>query len=163
MRNQFKFVLLAASTIALTGCIGSMPTQSSSQADSPKSSDTRPCAKNFTVEGSAMSLSGKKYKTNAFVSGVSRNDAMTRASKKLAQDGLNIVTMDKEGGLLVASNKAIAGRGSQDDGQFVSTFEPEKGGLMVSMRLGTSFGQVASEDDMRENMCGVIAAISGKR
>ncbi len=147
----------------LTGCVGTMQSLTSSQQAAAPSNDTRACAKNFTVEGSAISLSGKKYKTNAAITGVPKAEAMSRASRKLAQDGLNIVTLDREGGLLVASNKVIAGKGPQDDAQFVTTFEAQGGALAIGMRFGTSFGQMAAEESVRENMCGVMAAIEGKR
>ncbi|MBK6511710.1 MAG: hypothetical protein IPG06_21280 [Haliea sp.] len=163
MKKVIMVSIFGAAWVLLTGCTGTMQTQNSSSSAGGASTDTRECVKNFKIEGSAISLSGKDYRTHAIVAGVPKAEAMTRASKKLAQDGLNIATMDREGGLLVASNKVIAGRNSQDDAQFVAIFEQVPSGLDVSLKFSSSFGQIASEDAMRENLCAVIAAIEGSR
>jgi hypothetical protein len=120
----------------------------------------QPCAQNFKVEGSAMSPSGKSFQTFALVPGVTRQLAMERASKHIALEGLTLTLVDREMGLLTASNKVIGGKG--DTSPFVISFEDAGTGQNVKMKFKTGFGQVASEDMLRTKFCSTFAAIEGK-
>lgn len=141
---------------SLSGCV-SLPTMEQKQAE------TKECAVNFQTTGSSLSLTGKEYITKFFVSNLSKNDAMMRASKKLAEDGLDVKTSDKEGGFLKASNRVIGGSGSQTDAGLFMSFDQIKGGVNISIKYSTSFGQIASEENMRFNFCEIADAISTRR
>lgn len=152
MKNSSHYIAVSLLCALVSGC--ALPVIESDQ------DNAKDCAKNFTVTGSSLSPTGKEYKTQVVIPGVSKNEAMQRASKKLAQDGLHVGTIEKEAGFLTASNKAIGGRGSQDDGSFYMSFDQSRAGITVSMRFKTGFGQVASDENMKYNFCSVLDAIS---
>lgn len=124
------------------------------------STDARPCARNFTVNGSSISFSGKEYSTNMFIAGVSSKVAIDRASKQIALDGMTITTLDREGGLIAAANKTIAGKG--DTVPLITTIESQKDGVQILMKYSTGFGVVTPEDAIRDFFCKVISAVEKK-
>lgn len=103
--------------------------------------------------------SGTRYSTQALITGVSRDDAMSRAAAKLAQDGLDLKVMDRVGGLITASNKVIGGRANRDDAGLVANFTNVPRGVRVRLDFKMTFGQAASDSNMQDNLCGVINAI----
>lgn len=159
MNSITRGVATAGLFLLVSGC-AQLPAVGSNSADKPAPADTRPCAKNFAVSGSALSLGGTTYTSSVTVAGVSKATAMTKASKQIAQDGLTITTMDREGGMIAAANKVIAGKG--DTVPLVVTFEPAKGGLEVRMTFRNGFGQVTTEEVVRNGFCGIVAAIEKK-
>lgn len=140
----------------LAGCV-STGTTSGTTTTAPVVEDSRACAKNFATEGSALSLSGKVFTDSMFVPGVGFKAAMEKASKQIALDGLTITTFDKEGGMIAASNKVIAGKG--DTVPLVTIIEPQKGGVLVKLKFSTGFGQVSTEQTVRDGFCRIITAI----
>jgi hypothetical protein len=159
MNNITRGFATAGLILLISGC-AQLPAVGSSTPEKAAPADTRPCAKNFAVAGSALSLSGTTYTSSVTVAGVSKATAMTKASKQIAQDGLTITTMDREGGMIAAANKVIAGKG--DTVPLVVTFEPVKGGLDVRMTFRNGFGQVTTEEVVRNGFCGIVAAIEKK-
>lgn len=153
--NIFYKSMVTAAFLSLLGACVSMP-----GASETAKVDERACAKSFAVEGSALSITGTKYSTSMFVPGVSVKVAMDRASKQIAMDGMTITTLDREGGLIAASNKVIAGKG--DTVPLVSTFEAAKGGVQVRLKFANGFGQVTTEETVRNGFCNIISAIEKK-
>jgi len=148
------FPSLAALAL-LSGCV-TMPGEQT--ASTPE--DARPCARNFVVEGSSLSPSGTQYKNTVFVPGVSMKNAMDRASKQIALEGMTITTLDREGGLIVAANKVISAK--VDTVPLVVTFEQVKDGLKLEMKFRNGFGQLTSEDTVRNGFCNIVSAIENK-
>lgn len=142
--------------IAMTALVGCVSTGTST----PVNEDTRACAKNFAIEGSALSLSGTTYTNFMFIPGVSLKAAMEKASKQIALDGMTITTLDKEGGMIAASNKVVAGKG--DTVPLVTIIEPQKGGVQVRLKFSTGFGQVSTEQTVKDGFCRIISAVEKK-
>jgi hypothetical protein len=148
------FPSLAALAL-VSGCVTMPGAQTTSTPE-----DARPCARNVVVEGSSLSLSGTQYKNTMFVPGVSKKNAMDRASKHIALEGMTITTLDREGGLIVAANKVISAK--VDTVPLVVTFEQVKDGLKLEMKFRNGFGQLTSEDIVRNGFCDIVSAIENK-
>jgi len=82
--------------------------------------------------------------------------AIERAAKQIAMDGLQVATIDKEGGLLTAGNRVIAGNG--ESVPLVLTAEPAKDGVDLKLKFAIRFGQMTSADAIKDNFCKIIDA-----
>ena len=145
------FLSLAALAL-VSGCVAMPGAQTT-----PAPEDVRPRARNFVAEGSALNPSGTQYKNTVLVPGVSLKKAMDRASKQIALEGMTITTLDREGGLIVAANKVVGGKG--DTVPLVITFEQFNDGLKLEMKFRNGFGQLTSEDTVRDGFCNILSAI----
>jgi len=85
---------------------------------------------------------------------------MDRASKQIALEGMTITTLDREGGLIVAANKVISAK--VDTVPLVVTFDQVKDGLKLEMKFRNGFGQLTSEDTVRDGFCNIVLAIESK-
>lgn len=157
-----RMILAAASGLCMVGLVGCVTTQPpGAAATQATQAQTPACVQNFAKTGSSLMPTGTRYTTQALITGVSRDDAMSRAAAKIAQDGLDLKTMDRVGGLITASNKVIGGRTSRDDAGLVITFTELPRGVRVRLDFRMAFGQAASDSDMERNLCGVVTAILG--
>jgi hypothetical protein len=153
-----KTVRRAFPSLAALALVSGCVTMPGPQTTTPE--NVRPCAKNFVIEGSALSPSGTQYKNTVFVSGVSMKNALDRASKQIALEGMTITTLDREGGLIVAANKVVGAKG--DTVPLVMTFEQVKDGLKLEMKFRNGFGQLTSDDTVRNGFCSIVSAIEKK-
>lgn len=151
-----KIVRRAFPSLAALALVSGCVTMPGAQT-TPTPEDVRPCTRNFVTEGSVLSPSGTQYKNTVFVTGVSMKNAMDRASKQIALEGMTITTLDREGGLIVAANKVLGGKG--DTVPLIVTFEQVKDGLKFEMKFRNGFGQLTSEDTVRNGFCNIVAAI----
>lgn len=157
--TEMKIVRRAIPSLAALALVSGCVTMPGAQT-TPTAEDARPCARNFVIEGSALSPSGTQYKNTMLVTGVSMKNAMDRASKQIALEGMTITTLDREGGLIAASNKVIGGKG--DTVPLVVIFEQVKDGLKLEMKFRNGFGQLTSEDTVRNGFCNIVSAIEIK-
>jgi hypothetical protein len=141
----------------LSGCANGF---GQTETSASPNNDPRACAKNFSHDGSLFSLSGVKYMTHAVVPAVQKKDAIERAAKQIALDGLTVNTIDKEGGLITASNHVTAGNG--DAVPMVVTVASNKGGVEAQLNFSTRFGQHSSDEDVRNEFCNIVAAMGRK-
>jgi len=134
----------------LTSCAMAPPTKL--QAD-----DKRACAQNFTYDGSF--LAGRTFKTHQFVNKVSKNDAVTRAAKFLAKDGYSITNINKELGIVSASQGVSYGQGKTVP--LNVTIDPANAGVNVSISFSISGGLTVNASSVQDTFCQIIEAISG--
>ena len=155
-----RLILAAASGLCMVSLAGCVTTQPPAASSAPAVQTQAPaCVQNFAKTGSSLMPSGTRYSTQALITGVSRDDAMSRAAAKIAQDGLDLKVMDRVGGLITASNKVIGGRANRDDAGLVVNFTNVPRGVRVRLDFKMAFGQAASDSNMQDNLCGVINAI----
>lgn len=159
--KPIKVAAVSLFCIALTACVSNSTKPSEGAATTPPPpEDTRACAKNFAVEGSAMSMSGKSYQNKMKIAGVTKKTAIERASKAIALEGMTIAAVDKDAGLISASNQVTMGKGAT--APFTVGVEQEKSGVDVTMRFRTAFGQSASDSTVKDFFCKIANAIEAK-
>jgi hypothetical protein len=156
MKPSKTHLLLCSAGLAVAMSISGCASNQSVPAKAIADVNARPCEQNFTQEGSALSLTGSSFSTHAFVSRVNRKMAIERAAKQIAMDGLQVATIDKEGGLLTAGNRVIAGNG--ESVPLVLTAEPAKDGVDLKLKFAIRFGQMTSANAIKDNFCKIIDA-----
>lgn len=125
---------------------------------SVKSSDPRECAQNFTYDGSF--LAGRTFKSKATVSDVSKATGVQRAAKYLAQDGWNVTTIDKEVGLITATQTVSYGEGKT--APLSVSVEPQGRDLRVNTTYTISGGVSSPVQAVQKGFCDIIEAVAGK-
>jgi hypothetical protein len=113
---------------------------------------------NFSYSGSFAS--GRTYKTNVLVLGVSKQDAMGRASRKLTQDGWQLVNTDKDAGVLSASQSVSYGNGKTVPLNVI--IEEEGKDVTVSTTYSTPGGVSSPLDAIARQFCDIIEAVDKK-
>ncbi len=149
--KRLTLVLLAVSAIALLSACGG-PTKSL------QTNDSRECARNFTYDGSF--LSGRTYKTNAFVANVTQDEAMKRAARKIVSDGWQVTNTDANLGIISASQTVSYGQGKTVP--LNVSIAPSQGGVKVNISYATSGGVTSPLDAITRQFCDIIEAIEGK-
>jgi hypothetical protein len=119
--------------------------------------DPRECAKNFTYDGNF--LLGRTFKTNQFVAGVSKNVAMERSAKKIAKEGMSITSIDKDIGIISASQTVSYGAGKT--APLTVSVDSAKSGVDVSISFSISGGTTTPTDTVKDFFCSIISAIAG--
>lgn len=145
-----KILLIIIGT-ALSGC-------ASQGVQHLQTSDQRPCAQNFTYEGSF--LTGQTFKTNGFVSGVSKAKAIEKVAKFTIADGWAITNTDKDLGIISASQTVSFGQGKT--APLNIGVDSVKGGVNVSMSYSISGGLSSPVEAVKDHFCSTIEAISSK-
>lgn len=143
-------ILLVVIGAALSGC-------ASQGVQQLQTSDQRPCAQNFTFEGSF--ITGHTFKTNDFVSGVSKAEAMERGAKFTMADGWTITHTDKDLGIIGASQNVSFGQGKT--APLNIGVDEKTGGVNVNMSYSISAGVASPVEAVKDHFCSTIAAISG--
>ena len=133
----------------LTSCAMAPPTKL-------QTDDKRACVQNFTYDGSF--LAGRTFKTHQFVNKVSKNDAVTKAAKFLAEDGYSITNINKELGIVSASQSVSYGQGKTVP--LNVTIDPVNAGVNVSISFSISGGLTANASTVQDFFCQIIEAIS---
>ena len=151
MRSGILIVGLLCLMI-IYGCGGGAATQQTAQ-----TSDNRPCVQNLTTEGSYVS--GRIFKTHQLVRNVSKSDAMVRAARYIAAEGFLINSIDKELGLISASQGVtVASRGGKTLPLNVS-IQPVEDRLNVSLSFSVPGGITVSGGGLINTFCSIIEAI----
>jgi uncharacterized lipoprotein YajG len=149
---------ISVAILLLAGC-QTNPSQPAAAEQTASPADTRPCAQNFKVNGSMVSFSGKSYQNQMSMTGVNQKTAIERAGKAIAIEGMTVVSMDKEAGFISASNAVTMGKGAT--APFAVSVDQGKNAVNVTMKFQTAFGQIASEDSVKEFFCKIATAIKG--
>lgn len=118
--------------------------------------DDRECANNFTVEGTL--LSGRTYKTFAFVPGATKANAITAAGRNLATDGWQINSTNEGMGVISASQGVTAGNGKTVPLNVL--VDEVNGGVKVSMTYRISGGLSSPTDAVIKQFCTTIGAVA---
>ncbi|MAZ66374.1 MAG: hypothetical protein CMF25_04630 [Kangiellaceae bacterium] len=139
------------SVIVLSGCASGGGVQKL------ETTDTRACAQNFTYDGSF--LAGRTFKTKDIVKGVNPKTAIKRAAKYTAEDGWNIANIDKEMGIISASQNVSFGDGKT--APLTISVDSSSGGSEVRMSYSISGGVTAPVDAVKDHFCATIEAIQG--
>jgi hypothetical protein len=144
------FLSLSFIVVMLTGCASSAP-------QNLQTDDTRVCAQNFTFNGSF--LTGRTFKTQQFINGVSKDDAMARAAKHLALEGYSITNTDKEIGIISASQTVSYGQGKTVP--LNVSIDTKKNGVNVSISFSISGGLSTPVNSVKDAFCNIIKSIQG--
>jgi len=144
--------LLFLALVFLGGCFGSQATVN------PYPNDPHECANNLTYDGSF--LSGRTFKSHAFVKGVTQADAMKRVARYILSDGWQINNTDSKLGIISASQTVSYGQGKT--APLNVGVEQIKGGVNVTMSFSVYSGATAPVEGVRDFFCSVIGAVQGK-
>ena len=147
-----KILIVACAAFAVSACAAGAPRKL-------QTTDSRECAQNLTYTGSL--LSNQMFKTHQFVEGTSKSVALERAAKVIVANGMAIVSIDKEMGILSASQSVVFDKGGGTVPLTV-TVDSAKSGVDVALTFSIGVGQVAGEDSVRDLFCQVIEAIDIK-
>jgi hypothetical protein len=121
-----------------------------------QTSDNRECMQNFTYVGSFWS--GRIFKTHGVVQNVSKSVAVERAARYLAgAGGWYITTIDKESGVISASEQVGFGKGKTNP--LNVSIEPVKNGVNVSISFSSSAHEIARGQMIQNIFCSIIEAI----
>ena len=150
MNNRDVFVAIFV-TILMSSCAAGPPQKL-------QTNDPRPCAQNFTYDGSI--LIGRTFKTNESIAGVSKTVAIERAAKKIAKEGMSITTIDKDMGIVSASQTVSYGKGQT--APLTVSIDSVKNGVDVSIAFSISGGETTSVDTAKDFFCDITGAIAGK-
>lgn len=140
------------------GCLVLVSVSTASRADSA------PCEKNFTVEEGLFNR--KVYKTWHDFLLFAPQTIFNRTYTSLVKDGWIINSLDKESGIIFASQL----EGSPGEGGKVASlniiienarnyFEGIKGAVRISMILSVPSGLHESDDMVRKNFCDLVTDI----
>lgn len=120
--------------------------------------DARPCAKNFSTDGSMMSISGKSFMTSAALTKVSKKVAMDRMARQISLEGQTIKTLDRESGLIAISQQEATSNQGRDT-PITAIVEGRGNGVFIQMKATTGFGMSTTEGFVRDYFCRVIGAV----
>jgi hypothetical protein len=112
------------------------------------------CRAHFVSEGSF--LAGKKFSTWVELSDTTKPDAYSHAYAAVAKDGFQIVSSDKEAGILSASQAISFGKGAT--APLVIVVEPSASGSKLTATFRIGAGQVAKADAIRDKLCEYLGA-----
>jgi hypothetical protein len=116
------------------------------------------CDAHFTNEGSF--LAGHKFSTWVEMPTVAKNDAFSRTSIALSKDGYTIVSSDRDGGIISASQSVSFGKGSTAPLMvIVEPLNTNGSKLMATFRIGG--GQTVKAEIVRAKLCEYLGAANG--
>jgi len=113
------------------------------------------CQAHFTSEGSLFA--GKKFTTWVEFSNVAKLEAYSRAYTAIAKDGYQIVSADKDAGVISASQSVSFGKGTT--APLVVVVEPSNttgSKLTATFRIGG--GQTVKAETVRAKLCEYLGA-----
>jgi len=114
-----------------------------------------PCVKNFKKEGSFFS--GYRFSTFAMVPNVSKSKAFDILATKLAQGGWQVVSSNKDAGIISASQGVNSPQVKTVPLNI--TVEEAKSGAQVTLVLQLGHGLVASSSTVEKQFCEFIDAV----
>lgn len=142
-----KKLFLSSMLVLTAGCASTGP-------ESIATNDPRSCAKNFTHEGSLMT--GKVFKTNDTIQGVSKKSVFTKVSKHIAMDGWHITNSDSELGMINASQTVSFGKGKT--APLNISIDEFDAGVKVSISFSTSMGVHSPAEAVMESFCEIVGS-----
>jgi hypothetical protein len=145
--KPITFLTATLCTGLLLGCGGTTPTQ-------PNTDDPRACAQNFSYSGSF--IAGRTYKTFAQVKGVTKETAMSRVAQFTVNDGWQVNSVDKDMGIISASQTVSYGEGKT--APLNMTFLPEAESVKLSINYSTSGGVSSPLEAIVDHFCKTIEA-----
>lgn len=111
------------------------------------------CATHYRVEGSF--LSGKIFSTWADYAGMTRADVYARIYSRLARDGWNIVSADRDSGIISASQTVSFGNGATAPLTIVVESVATSGTkATATFRIG--MGQATRGDTVKTKLCNYL-------
>jgi hypothetical protein len=116
------------------------------------------CQAHFTSEGNFFS--GKKFTTWVKSASITKPDAYTRALTAVSKDGYQIVSQDKDTGIISATQSVSFGNGAA--APLIIVVEPSKttgSKSTATFRIGA--GQFAKAETVRSKLCEYLSAAPG--
>ena len=120
------------------------------------SADTRPCAANYSSEGTI--ITGKQFKTFEDFPALSKATAFDNLIAALTSSGLQIVNTNKESGIISAS-KSVIGSGRTFPVNAVVRSNPS-GGTRVELIVSLASGMATSADAVQGEFCRILASVA---
>lgn len=117
------------------------------------SADPRPCAVNYSSEGTLVS--GKQFKTFEDFPGLSKATAFDNLIAALTSSGLQIVNSNKESGIISAS-KSVIGSGRTFPVNAVIRSNAS-GSTRVELIVSLASGMATSADAVQAEFCKILA------
>ena len=145
---KIKLISFAA-ILLLQGCLASAPT-------APDPNDKRACIINFEQSGEFMK--GRKYKTFTIVSGVSKANAVDALTAHLASDGLQIISANKDLGL-VSAQQSVSSTAAKTVPINAIVKSTGSGSINIEMNLSLSGGLDVSDASVRKSFCDSIESV----
>lgn len=112
------------------------------------------CNANFSVSGNL--LSGKTYRTNGVMPGVSRLDAFARVLKFTADNGFTVLKSDRDAGTISAAQSS-----SYSSGKLVPlniAMADSGSDTLISLSYIVPLGSLSPDDAVQKHFCLTIAA-----
>ena len=116
------------------------------------SADTRPCAANYSSEGTM--ITGKQFKTFQDFPRLSKVTAYDNLIAALTSSGLQIINSNKESGIISAS-KSVIGSGRTFPVNALVRSTPS-GGTRVDLTVSLASGMVTSANAVQAEFCKVL-------
>jgi hypothetical protein len=142
-------------TVALLIIVLASAAQAAEEPQEPVSTETRPCVKNFTAEGSIFK--GKAYKTWQEFSGLDYDKVFRQVAQAVAENAWGTVSPNKDAGIITAGQAVTMGKGSVAPLNVVIK-ERSGGVIRVEAIFGTAAGQSTSKDAARTELCKLVEA-----
>ena len=117
------------------------------------SADTRPCATNYSSEGTIVT--GKQFKTFEDFPALSKATAFDNLIAALTSSGLQILNSNKESGVISAS-KSVIGSGRTFPVNAVVRSN-SSGGTRVELIVSLASGMATSADAVQGEFCRILA------
>lgn len=154
-----KAGLLVLATFLFFGCSAQREISPRGSVESGSVADRRPCAANFSVEGSYWS--GHAVKSFEDYPNSSKGATFPYLLSKIASVGYLIDSSDKEAGLISASYPLTFGKGETTS---LNTAVTERGRTGVRVDLTFTTGRMAtfSIDEVRKEFCSILEGVPKK-
>lgn len=123
-----------------------------------KTTDTRACIANFFTEGDF--LTGKSYKTYEEFQSISKASAIESLIASLASNGYQIVSSNKDLGVISASQALALSRSGATVPLNAVVKENASGGVRIDLVLRLFGGLMASSDSIQSDFCNILASIN---
>lgn len=122
-----------------------------------KAADSRACATNYSTEGEFWA--GKKFKTFQDFPKTSKAAAFDSLVSVIASSGYQIVSSNKESGIISAHQTVTSGQGKTVPLNAVIQ-DNASGGIRVELIISLSGGIAASADTVQDEFCKMLGSVS---
>lgn len=148
-------IFVAGLVAALAGCASQSTAPTASQA-ATATDQQGACIKNFTTEGSFWT--GTRYSTFEEFPNKTANGAFDALLRSAAANGYQIVSSNKEAGMISASQTVSYGQGKTAPLNIVIQ-KSAKSGIRVDISFSTSGGVSASVEGGQKEFCKLLASV----
>jgi hypothetical protein len=153
-----EVVLLAMAVLLWGGCSTQREVSRSAGAGGGGVAESRPCIANFSVEGGFWS--GRSYKSFQEFPKAMQAEAFERVAAKVASDGWQVNTANRDLGIISASQTVSYGRGKTSPLNVVVK-KRASGGIRVEVVYQTSGGVAVSGHAVQTGFCEILEAAAG--